>query len=409
MSKNIKRKNTRTDNGEGSLNYLKSTDRWCASVMRGYKDDGKPNRISFYGKTKEDAKEKLRAFLENPEALKKEKKKEEQESELANDFFRRYLKIRRNSKSNPIKDSSWDRLECAFRVNIEPYLEDLQLSQIKPKHIKKIQDVANKNGLSLSSIKKIYEVLRPAFAYAMAKKLITENPFEETILLKKKDVKKKTKKIDICSESQVEILLQTVNSFYNNTTSITYKYFPAFSFMIYTGLRVSEVLALKWDDLIEYEDGTFDIRVDENLVRSAVRDENLELTGKRQSILGATKTEAGNRNVPLHPKALNAISQIKETNKLYNINSKFIFATPENGHCTMARIQRSISNLIKVSEIGENYGCHSFRHLFCSRLAHNGAKIVEIAELAGHDDMKTTARYMHSTKLRKRNAINGLS
>ena len=406
MSKNKPRKNRRNSNGKGSINYLEPSNRWCASVMHGYKDNDKkkPNRISFYGKTEDEAEEKLRAFLENPEAFKKKVKKDEPELELANDFFRRYLKIRRNS----IKDSSWDRLECAFRVNIAPHLEDLQLSQIKPKHIEKIQNAANENGLSLSSIKKIYEVLRPAFKLAVKEKLKTENPFEETILLKKKDVKKKTKKIEICSESQLEILLQTVNSFYNDTSSITYKYFSAVSFMIYTGLRIGEVLALKWEDLIEYEDGTFAIRVDENLVRSAVRDENLELTGKRQSIPGPTKTEAGTRNVPLHPKALNAISQIKETNKLYNITSEFILATPENGHCTIGRIQKSLTNLIKLSGIGTNYGCHSFRHLFCSRLAHNGAKIVEIAELAGQSDLRTTARYMHSTELRKRNAINTL-
>ena len=408
MSKNKPRKNRRNSNGKGSISYLETSNRWCASVMHGYKDNDKkkPNRISFYGKTEDEAEEKLRAFLENPEAFKKEVKKEEKESELANDFFIRYLKIKRDS----IKDSSWDRLECAFRVNIAPHLEDLQLSQIKPKHIEKIQNTANENGLSLSSIKKIYEVLRPAFKFAVEKeKTITENPFEETTLLQKQDVKKKVKKIRICSESQVEILLQTVDSFYNDTSSITYKYFSAFSFMIYTGLRAGEVLALKWDDLIEEEDGTFSIRVDENLVRSAVRDENLQLTGKRQSILGIPKTEAGFRDVPLHPKALNSILQSKETNELYNITSEFIFATPQNGHCTISRLQKSITNLIKLSGIGTNYGCHSFRHLFCSRLAHNGAQILEIAELAGHDDLKTTARYMHSTEQRKRNAINGLS
>jgi len=85
MSKNIKI--TRTDNGE--VTYLKSTDRWYASVMHGYNDDGKPNRISFYGKTKEIAKEKLKAFLESPESLKKYSSKKEM---LVCDFFEHWFK-----------------------------------------------------------------------------------------------------------------------------------------------------------------------------------------------------------------------------------------------------------------------------------------------------------------------------
>ncbi len=403
MNKTTKRKKAKRDNGNGSVYKLKNREYYCAAVMHGKKADGKPNMVRFYGKTEQEAKTKLNAFLLNPIPLEKASNK----PILACDFIEHWLKDYKYVQKN-FRKSSFDRLECSYRINIKPYLKGLQLSQVKPKHIEKIQNSANEKGLSLSSIQMVYKVLRRAFANAITKHLITENPFEETTLLQKKDVKKKVKKIRICSESQIEILLQTVDSFYNDTSSITYKYFSAFSFMAYSGLRAGEVLALKWDDLIEEEDGTFSIRVDENLVRSAVRDENLQLIGKRQSILGQPKTDAGFREVPLHPKALNSILQSKETNELYNITSEFIFATPENGHCTISRLQKSITNLIKLSGIGTNYGCHSFRHLFCSRLAHYGVQILEIAELAGHDDLKTTARYMHSTELRKRNAIKAL-
>jgi site-specific recombinase XerD len=38
---------------------------------------------------------------------------------------------------------------------------------------------------------------------------------------------------------------------------------------------------------------------------------------------------------------------------------------------------------------------HILRHTFCSHLAMRGAPVRAIHELAGHQDLKTTQRYMH--------------
>jgi site-specific recombinase XerD len=40
-------------------------------------------------------------------------------------------------------------------------------------------------------------------------------------------------------------------------------------------------------------------------------------------------------------------------------------------------------------------GVHSLRHTFCSHLAMRGAPARAIQELAGHQDLTTTQRYMH--------------
>jgi site-specific recombinase XerD len=40
-------------------------------------------------------------------------------------------------------------------------------------------------------------------------------------------------------------------------------------------------------------------------------------------------------------------------------------------------------------------GVHILRHTFCSHLAMRGAPARAIQELAGHQDLKTTQRYMH--------------
>ena len=40
-------------------------------------------------------------------------------------------------------------------------------------------------------------------------------------------------------------------------------------------------------------------------------------------------------------------------------------------------------------------GVHTLRHTFCSHLAMHGAPARAIQELAGHQDLTTTQRYMH--------------
>jgi len=40
-------------------------------------------------------------------------------------------------------------------------------------------------------------------------------------------------------------------------------------------------------------------------------------------------------------------------------------------------------------------GVHILRHTFCSHLAMRGAPVQAIQELAGHQDLSTTKRYVH--------------
>ncbi len=52
-----------------------------------------------------------------------------------------------------------------------------------------------------------------------------------------------------------------------------------------------------------------------------------------------------------------------------------------------------------------NGGFHILRHTFCSHLAMQGASPKAIQELAGHQDLTTTQRYMHLSPAHKEAAI----
>src|SRR5438046_10505745 len=54
-------------------------------------------------------------------------------------------------------------------------------------------------------------------------------------------------------------------------------------------------------------------------------------------------------------------------------------------------------------------GVHMLRHTFCSHLAMRGAPARAIQELAGHQDLTTTQRYMHLSPAALDNAIRRLA
>jgi site-specific recombinase XerD len=57
-------------------------------------------------------------------------------------------------------------------------------------------------------------------------------------------------------------------------------------------------------------------------------------------------------------------------------------------------VQSLIARAARKANLRNN-GPHMLRHTFCSHLARRGAPARAIQELAGHQDLATTQRYMH--------------
>ena len=62
------------------------------------------------------------------------------------------------------------------------------------------------------------------------------------------------------------------------------------------------------------------------------------------------------------------------------------------------RLQKALRNyrhLPSPRVLCEHTGVHALRHTFCSHLVMRGAVPQQVQELAGHEDLSTTQRYMH--------------
>jgi integrase len=151
-----------------------------------------------------------------------------------------------------------------------------------------------------------------------------------------------------------------------------------------TGLRVSEVLALRWEH-INFETGTM-------LVQQGV------VNGR----IGKVKTEASHDEVPLDPTFSDVLLKLRGDR-----TEGLVFPSHVTGRCFHAgMIQRQILKP-KGESIGiPGLGWHTFRHTYRSLLDETGAPMGVQQKLMRHANVSTTMNVYGNSSLRAKQEAN---
>ncbi len=295
--------------------------------------------------------------------------------------FFEYAQAWYNSYKKPyLRDTSRENLLYTLNSYIVPYLSSVKMSDVTPMHIQQILSSVSEKSRSLNN--KVLQTLRHIFDTAVDNNVIVKSP----VPLKQKSAGKKTEEKKPLTKEQENILIEALEG----TRASLFVLIG-----LKTGMRREEILGLNWDC----------VDLEKRLIYVM---RTLVLTDKASKISETTKTDSGNRLIPIPDSLYKILTEEKEKS-----NSEWLFATKDGKPLTRSSFRklwglvetRKTSNQTELNEkhrpevkriIDFHVTPHILRHTYITRLFEAGLDIKQVQYLAGHKTPDITMKiYIH--------------
>lgn len=278
-------------------------------------------------------------------------------------------------------------------------LVTVPIQRIKKKAYQDLIDELT-NKFSPNYVSSIHTSASMVFDYAYDHKLISEIPSKNIKLPKKRKTVEELEENHslqqkfLEKEELEEFLLKTKEIGLNGDLLM-------FTLLSYTGIRVGEMVALKWSD-IDFENHTL------RIIRTYYNPNN----NKVKYQLLTPKTEGSIRTITIDPLVIELLNihktnqdNLKKENEPIYKDDGFIFATNDGYPITIKLVSTRLKRILKHTTITKHITPHSFRHTHTSLLIEANVHIKEIQDRLGHSDINTTMDiYAHMTKNLKKDA-----
>lgn len=255
---------------------------------------------------------------------------------------------------------------------------ECELSKLSSVELNNYIQNLRKSFEALATIKIIKTLLNQALNYAFSRKYIN-NTIKISVNLKSQNMHK----ISFLEDSEINKIEEYI---------LNKKRYHLYGILItlYTGLRIGELLALKWDN-IDFQNKVMNIT-------ATICD--VAFDKKMYHIESSPKSESGLREIPLTNNVIKLLLDLRKNQE----NS--IFVVSKKGKQLFVRAyQDSFARLLRRLKI-KHYGFHSLRHTFATRCYRHGMDIKTLSELLGHSSPSVTLKiYVHTDLNIKRKAL----
>lgn len=253
-------------------------------------------------------------------------------------------------------------LKVFERFLLRTFHREVALEEIEEHHLEAyIHYLQNERKLQPRSQNRYMCSIRSMYQYAVKKRIIKENVAQCV-----EAIQYETKTRDYLTIDELELLFKRISHPIGKVAIMT---------MAYTGVRVSELLNVKIEDL-------------------DVVQKTLKVKGKGDK----------ERLIPISDKLLMILLDY-----LQNIrcgDSHYLFATKKTGRLSAAYVNKILKASAEKAGIHKNISAHTLRHSFASYLVKKKVDLATLQQLLGHSNIRTTSIYLHVDNEQLKEAVN---
>ena len=277
------------------------------------------------------------------------------------DSFINYLEYEKRSSAHTVLAYRKDLEQAQDFVNLSFSIDDLSHCT-HPDLRAWIIDLVEQ-GMSQTTVNRKLATLRSFYKFLMRSKIIQKDP-----TYKLKSLKSPKKLPEFLQETTIESVLEEE------------VYPPTFEgqrdrmvleFLYLTGVRLSELTALKWKDI-------------------RLQEEQVKVLGKRQKERIIPLTKSLQRNIADYKKVVEA-HFLKVEGEDYFIRSN----KGEKAYSML--IYRIVKHYLDLFAQNSKRSPHLLRHTFATHLLNKGADLNAVKDLLGHANLAATQVYTHNS------------
>lgn len=332
-----------------------------------------------------------------------------------NFVFDRYISLKQHLKDSTRSGYIYTYNHFVRKDFGKKKIADIKYSDVVQYYLYLLKD----KNIALGTLDSIHCLLNPTFELAVRDDIIRKNPATGAMKeVNRKSGKNRGIRHALTIEQQRAFMNYIANS------PVYYHWWPLFTFLLGTGCRIGEAIALRWDDL-DFENKM--ITINHSIANYKSAEKN-----KCVLTLSTPKTEAGIRTIPMLDVVYDALKLEEEDQQENGFNQTVIdgvsgfvfqnrFGNILNQQAVNSAIKRIVNNYNNEEEITAArerrnplllpyFSCHILRHTFATRLCEQETNLKVIQSIMGHRNIETTMDiYAEATDKKKKESFENLS
>jgi len=261
-----------------------------------------------------------------------------------------------------IKQSTYAYYNGILQNHMLPHLGGKKLNSLTKKDIQVFVEHLSGNGLRPGTVHGVFGLLNRFLKKAVKKGALLVNPCGDVSLPKK--TKPKIKALTALEQKRLE------------QAALEDRHGIPVILALYTGMRIGEICALKWED-IDLEAGIIHVR------RTVQRITCQNGNRKTKIVFDTPKSETSDRLIPLPGKVRALLSDLKDRSE-----DAFV-VSGRNGFSEPRVLRHRYYRVLKRAGI-RHVHFHALRHTFATRCMELRFDVTTLSRLLGHSSVKMT-------------------